>query len=163
MAFSSKLKVFSQYNEQMTAYRYHPTSNLPTFREFEKIFTDVIQHWTNFIENVFHQYSPIVQLAIDEIAQRNISDFSAKSFCSKYRISASYFGLMFKKEVNIFISEYLMFVKINYAINLLCTTNKNITEISNMLGFSSPSYFIKCFKKQTGVSPSHYKHFHKKY
>ena len=161
MVFSSKLKEFSQYADHMTAYSYQPVNHLPTFHEFEKIFNDIAAHWTDIISKAFAQYSPIIQLAIEDIAQRNIGDFSTKSFCSKYRISASYFGLLFKKEVNIFIGEYLMLVRINYAINILCTTNKKITEISDMLGFSSPSYFIKCFKKQTGVSPNHYKHFYK--
>ncbi len=161
VVFASKLKEFSQYEEHMTAYSYQPISHLPSFHEFEKAFNDALGYWIDIISKAFNQYSPIVQLAIEDIAQRNIGDFSTKSFCAKYRISSSYFGLLFKKEVNIFIGEYLMLVRINYAINILCTTNKKITEISDMLGFSSPSYFIKCFKKQTGVSPNHYKHFYK--
>lgn len=161
MVFSGKLKEFPQCEDHLTAYSYQPTGHSPLLQEFEKAFTEATEYWTDIITKNFCQYSPIVQLAIEDIAQRNISDFSTKSFCAKYRISASYFGLLFKKEVNIFISEYLTLVRINYAINILCTTNKNVTEISNMLGFSSPSYFIKCFKKQTGVSPNHYKHFYK--
>ncbi len=30
----------------------------------------------------------------------------------------------------------------------------NISDITYMLGFSSPKYFTKCFKEQFGVSPS---------
>ena len=31
--------------------------------------------------------------------------------------------------------------------------NYRISEISYMVGFSSPSYFAKCFQKQFGVKP----------
>lgn len=161
MVFSGRLNEFPQYVEHITACPYQSADHLPTLSEFEKTFDGIVGHWTDIIAKGFAQYSPIVQLAIEDISQRNINDFSTKSFCSKYRINASYFGLLFKKESNIFIGEYLMLVRINYAINLLCTTNRKVSEISDMLGFSSPSYFIKCFKKQTGVSPNHYKHFYK--
>lgn len=161
MVFSSSMKEFPQYAEHIPTQSLQITGNMLSLQEFEREFDNVVSFWNDIIEKGFGEYSPIIQLAIDEISQRNINDFSTKSFCSKYRISASYFGLLFKREVNIFISEYLMLVRINHAINLLCTTNKKVSEISAMLGFSSSSYFIKCFKKHTGVSPNHYKRFRK--
>lgn len=159
--FMSKLKELPQYAQHIIPYSPQSLSGLPTFQEFEKAYNSLSDHWTSIISKAFLQYTPIIQHAIDELAQQNISNFSTKSFCSNYRINTSYFCTLFKKETNFFIGEYLMSVKINYAINYLCTSNKKIAEISDMLGFSSPSYFIKCFRKQTGVSPNHYKHFYK--
>lgn len=161
LVFFSKLKELPQYSGSITLYTYQPIMCLPTFHEFEKAFNDIKEYWADIISEGYMQYSPIIQHAIEDIAQQNICNFSTKSFCSNYRISSSYFCSLFKKESSFFIGEYLMLVRINYAINLLCTSNKKIAEISDILGFSSPSYFIKCFKKQTGVSPNHYKHFYK--
>ena len=43
------------------------------------------------------------------------------------------------------------------AASLLLYTEYTDTEISNLLGFSSQSYFIKIFKKHTGTTPKTYK------
>ncbi|MBP3759906.1 MAG: AraC family transcriptional regulator, partial [Ruminococcus sp.] len=43
------------------------------------------------------------------------------------------------------------------AASLLLFTEYTDPEISNMLGFSSQSYFIKIFKKYMNITPKQYK------
>ncbi len=45
-------------------------------------------------------------------------------------------------------------IKLKYAINLLQTQQKNISEVAFMTGFSSASYFAKIFKKYYNESPN---------
>jgi len=52
--------------------------------------------------------------------------------------------------------QYLLNLKLNRAKEMLCTTSLNYTQISQLLGFSSASYFSNFFKKRTGMSPSEY-------
>ena len=52
--------------------------------------------------------------------------------------------------------QYFLELKLNRAKEMLCTTSLNYTQISQMLGFSSASYFSNFFKKRTGLSPSEY-------
>ena len=40
---------------------------------------------------------------------------------------------------------------------MLKSTDKQINEISDFLGFSDPYYFSKVFKKITGLSPKKYR------
>jgi AraC-like DNA-binding protein len=42
------------------------------------------------------------------------------------------------------------------AIDYLLISNRNITNISTVLGFSEPRSFTRAFKQWTGVSPSKY-------
>lgn len=49
-------------------------------------------------------------------------------------------------------NKYIKAIKMNRAIELLQQGHR-IVEVSVQLGFSSPSYFAKCFKKQFGISP----------
>jgi len=49
-------------------------------------------------------------------------------------------------------NKYIKTIKMNRAIELLKQGHR-IIEVSVQLGFSSPSYFAKCFKKQFGVLP----------
>lgn len=46
--------------------------------------------------------------------------------------------------------------KLNCAAEYLKEGKYNISEISNMTGFSSLSFFSTCFKKQFGVPPSEF-------
>ena len=39
------------------------------------------------------------------------------------------------------------------AVSLLTTTNKSVQEISDIVGFSSTSYFRKILRQQTGKTP----------
>lgn len=62
----------------------------------------------------------------------------------------------FKKAYGDTVIGYINYLKIKQAKKLLREGNYNLTEISNMLGFSSLHYFSRMFKKQQGVSPSEY-------
>ena len=80
-----------------------------------------------------------------------MSDFSKALACSKsqlYRKITSLTG----KSPNNFIMDY----RLNEALTLLNKNAGNITEIAYQTGFSSPSYFSKCFKKKYGHLPFEY-------
>ena len=53
-------------------------------------------------------------------------------------------------------NDYIRIVRLSKAAELLKNGNESITEICYMVGFSSPSYFAKCFQKQYGVLPKDY-------
>ncbi len=52
--------------------------------------------------------------------------------------------------------QYFQDIKLRRAKEMLCNTSLNYNQISQLLGFSSASYFSNFFKKRTGLSPSQY-------
>lgn len=54
-------------------------------------------------------------------------------------------------------NDYILQVKLNKSIVLMSDHMLTIGEIAYELGFSSPAYFSKCFKKQFGVTPADYR------
>ncbi len=52
--------------------------------------------------------------------------------------------------------EFIRIHRLKTAANLLIQRKRNISEIVYMMGFSTPSYFSKCFKEQYGCSPSEF-------
>jgi len=52
---------------------------------------------------------------------------------------------------------YFISLKIEEAKRLLSETPMNVTEISQMLGFSSVHYFSRLFKSKTGMTPTEYR------
>ncbi|MFV0381375.1 MAG: AraC family transcriptional regulator [Breznakia sp.] len=53
--------------------------------------------------------------------------------------------------------NYLIAKRIEEAKSLLSTTNYSVSKISDIIGFSSQSYFSQVFKKETNMSPNQYR------
>lgn len=53
-------------------------------------------------------------------------------------------------------NEMIRKIRLDMAKKLLQEENMNVNEICYQVGFSSPSYFTKCFKEEFGESPSNY-------
>ncbi|MGE7695157.1 AraC family transcriptional regulator [Lysinibacillus sp. NPDC094177] len=75
-------------------------------------------------------------------------------------LSPNYLSSLFKKEVGISISEYIQQQRIDEAKRLLTFTNYPILDIGSLLNFTDQSYFIKIFKKFTGITPKQYRNEH---
>ncbi len=52
--------------------------------------------------------------------------------------------------------EFIRNQRLKTAANLLIQKKRSVSEIIYMVGFSSPSYFTRCFKEYFGVTPSEY-------
>ncbi|MEQ2444908.1 helix-turn-helix domain-containing protein [Pseudoflavonifractor intestinihominis] len=63
----------------------------------------------------------------------------------------------FSKEFGISPINYLISRRIAESKQLLSDTDHSLSQISHMLGFSSPSYFSQSFRKLEGVSPMEYR------
>jgi len=50
-----------------------------------------------------------------------------------------------------------MYIRITRATSLLIDSNLSVSQIADILGFTSSTYFIRVFKKQTGKTPFEYK------
>ena len=65
-----------------------------------------------------------------------------------------YLCRLFKNNMGITMTEYLTNIRLDYALNMLKTTDMSILEISQEVGFSSLSHFNKLFKSRYGIPPS---------
>lgn len=100
--------------------------------------------------------SPVVNQAIQYIRDNYSTSVSIKEFCNKFDMNASYLGYLFKNETGVFFNDYVSQIRIKNATWLLENTNNKISDIAAKVGFSNVSYFIKCFRSQTGLSPVKY-------
>lgn len=64
---------------------------------------------------------------------------------------------IFKEKYCITPYQYLIKCKINYAKNLLLSTNLQIKDIAYKLNFADEHYFSSLFKEKVGVSPGKYR------
>lgn len=105
----------------------------------------------------YEQLSPVIRNAIDYIHSHYHEGLSLKEFCSHYKMNTHYLGFLFKKETGIFFNNYLAQYRISRSLKLLRDTDLKINGVAEACGFSSASYYITCFKRQTGMSPIGYR------
>ncbi len=54
-------------------------------------------------------------------------------------------------------SDFLRRMRMQRAEELIARSKMNFSQIAFRIGFSDPKYFTKCFKKETGMTPSEYR------
>lgn len=81
---------------------------------------------------------------------------SIKQLCKAHSIGHSQLQKIFKAYCDLGVIEYFSYLKIQKAKELIRMKNKNISQISETLGYSSVQYFSRQFKKISGMTPSEY-------
>ena len=91
------------------------------------------------------------------IMDEKINDWiSVPEIAKECNVSVSYLKKIFSKYIGFGIHKYFLKTKIITASSLL-KEGKSVTEVSEILNFSSQNYFSLVFKRETGVSPLNYK------
>lgn len=94
---------------------------------------------------------------LNEYMKENVSDeeFSIDMMAEKMAMSRSSFYRKLKGVTGMTPVDYLKNFRLEYAAKLL-TDGERVTEVAMLAGFSSSSYFAKCFKAKFGVIPKEY-------
>ena len=120
-------------------------------------FSNLLSVCRILIKEYTHCLSPVVLSAMDYIRKKYASHVSIRDFCNKYHANASYIGYLFRKETGIYFNDYINQIRISQSIQILKNTTIKISEVATMCGFNNTSYYILCFKKQTGISPAKFR------
>lgn len=68
-----------------------------------------------------------------------------------------YLSHVFKREYGVSPINYMIFRRIEESKHLLEETDLSMSQIAQMLGFSSGSYFSQAFRRSQGISPMEYR------
>lgn len=104
---------------------------------------DIEQAFINRFKKYIESNISNPELTVDEIADN--MDVSRVQLYRKIKSLTDYSPV-----------ELIKIIRLKYAVELLNTKNKKMAEVAYEAGFSSPSYFTKCFKEFYKESPSDY-------
>lgn len=116
--------------------------------------------------NDFH-YEALIEKIIDGLGSRDdyiefvkkyirvnyMEEIKLNELAEILNLSRSYLSTLFKKEVGISFTEYLIDFRLNRAIEILAKDNLPLHSVAEMVGYSNYAQFSKIFKKQKGVAP----------
>ncbi|KJF43516.1 hypothetical protein LH29_15015 [Draconibacterium sediminis] len=95
---------------------------------------------------------------VRQVIEQNLLDenFNMESLADELMISRSKLHRKIKSLSGVTTSEFVNLVRLKKAIELIKEKNYRFNEVAFEVGFSSHSYFNRCFKKVYGVTPKEY-------
>lgn len=84
-------------------------------------------------------------------------DFNSEFFCRKMGMSRTQLHRKLTAIVGMPTTEFIRSQRLKLASQLLLNTDASVSEVAYQVGFSTPSYFNRCFKEQFGKTPSVFK------
>ena len=99
---------------------------------------------------------PIIQ-CVDYIPYHLHEQITVNDLSSMVGLNPSYLSTLFKREVGVSISEYVILKRLEAAKNMLRFSDYELSQISDILHFSSYSHFARTFRRYYDMSPGKYR------
>ncbi len=96
----------------------------------------------------------IIKAIEDNLANEN---FGVADLADLLSVSKSTLLRTVKKHSSVSVNQFIRDIRLEHAKNKLEESELSISEIAFQTGFSSPSYFIKCYKDKYGSSPGEHR------
>lgn len=100
---------------------------------------------------------PVIEQIITEIQEHYTENITLTELAKKYGISVGYLSSLIKENVGLSYSDYVTARRIQKAKELLEDELLSMEQIAEQTGFRDHFYFIKVFKKHTGITPGQYR------
>ncbi|MGB5943790.1 MAG: response regulator [Leeuwenhoekiella sp.] len=164
-ALSSSQNRLSGLDKGADAYLTKPIDELVLLKQIENLLKQRKRIEKNFSRPSLSQNRPKVNELdnhflnrVRGVVEANLSDenFSVEKLAEEMAISRSSLHRKIKAFSGLSSSEFVNLVRIKLAIQMIEEENYLFREVYHRVGFSSQSYFTRCFKKFYDVSPKEY-------
>ena len=102
-----------------------------------------------------------IEQAINYIALKYAYPVTLDELAEEFSLCPSYFSKKFKAQTGSTFKEYLNYIRMKQAAQMLITTDDSITKIALSCGFNSSNYFKDCFRKKHDMSPRAFREIYK--
>lgn len=102
-------------------------------------------------------YSPLIKKVLTNIDADLTADLTLNTQAELLNVNASYLSALFKKEMEMTLTDYVNKSRVTHAITLLNTSNMQVQLIAQYCGVPDVNYFTKLFKKYVGKTPQEYR------
>lgn len=114
------------------------------------------QLFDDYVHAQEYDYSEITTTVMKIINSSYKGELSLEETAHKVNVTPQYLSKLFKEDTGKSFKESIIELRINEAKKLLKTSTFNIREIAYEVGYNDPNYFIRIFKKNTGLTPKEY-------
>ena len=108
-----------------------------------------------------HQRPPVAPgliMQVNQLALNQDAPMSVKEIARSLGISASHLRARFRASCGVSLGRHLRRLRLEKACGLLRLSQRRVTEVAELCGFSSIYSFSRAFRTAYGVSPMAYRH-----
>ena len=109
------------------------------------------------VENDTTGRNTVEKEMVSYIQQNYMGKILLREFGEQFHLSEKYISRYFKEHFHITLSQYVTYLRLEHAKQMLQETDISVTEVAMQSGYQNISYFIRSFKKTYGVSPLKYR------
>lgn len=108
------------------------------------------------MENSYFTQDSVIEI-LRYCSNHYLENITVDDVANALKFSRSHISHLFAQRVNMSFCDYINSLRINDAVRYLTSTNRTITEIATISGFSTIRTFNRAFLKIYGETPSEYK------
>ena len=145
---------YDEYSEKEICYK------LPIRANIYHMMTALLRYYCgskNELDRMIYHNVLRLRPVINYIDEHYREKIYIEELSAMINVSPDYFTKMFKESIGKTPIDYINAMKVNAAMDLLCTTELPMTEIADSIGFCNPNYFHKIFKQYMLTSPLAYR------
>ena len=101
--------------------------------------------------NEIHSF--YIREAIHYIQDHYMDNPSVDQLADICHLNRNYFTRLFKQELHMTPSQFILTYRINQSCELLASTNRSIRDIADQIGYSNQFNFSSAFKRVKGMTP----------
>ena len=119
----------------------------------------ILEMWKKgfVIENDTSGRNTVEKEMVSYIQQNFTGKISLMEFGEQFHLSEKYISRYFKEHFHITLSQYVTYLRLEHAKQLLQDTDIPVTDVAMQSGYQNVSYFIRSFQKAYAVSPLKYR------
>ncbi len=119
------------------------------------IMTEITQEYLKQYEK---NQAPSLIVAVEEWLRNHLKEnASIEALAHHFGYNSRYLTTLFKKHTGFTLKEYAHKLKLDYAKNILASSDTSVQKIAYSLGYKDEKYFMKLFKQEEGVTPTQYR------
>lgn len=122
--------------------------------EFLVLFSRSFQEQCNKNEAGEYRYTQYMYKALEYIEEYFTESILVEEIAAFIGLSTDYFSRMFKQYTGLTPVEYIRYIRLAKAAELLQQPDISIADVAMKVGFEDQGYFSRQFKQVMGVSPS---------
>ena len=145
---------YDEYSEKEICYK------LPIRANIYHMMTALLRYYCgskNELDRMIYHNVLRLRPVINYIDEHYREKIYIEELSAMINVSPDYFTKMFKESIGKTPIDYINGMRVNSAMELLCTTEMPMTEIADSIGFCNPNYFHKIFKQYMLTSPLAYR------
>jgi len=133
-------------------------------------FAEMMKYFRSLAESLFSESEDETKLVTNDVVDRVrgyikahlAGDVSLTRLAEAVYLTPFYLSRLYKQQTGQSLTDYISEVKLKTAMDLLTGTQAKIQEVGAAIGYDTPSYFARFFKKYTHMTPQQYRDLHRK-